>query len=63
MIGGELSIFLNKDALDCGAELTEVTAHELPKIETPIYSGIITILCSVPKIAIAIGKPSHAILV
>ena len=36
MIGGELSIFFNKDTLDCGAELTEVTAHELPKIETPI---------------------------
>ena len=36
MIGGELSIFLNKDALDCGAELTEVTAHELPKIENSV---------------------------
>ena len=63
MTGGELSIFFNKKALDCGVELTEVTAHEFPNIDTPIYSGIITILCSAPKIAMAIGNPSQAILV
>jgi hypothetical protein len=45
-------------SLLCGAVVTAVTAHALPKRDIPIYKATIGAVASGPNKAIAKGKPS-----